>query len=225
VYTQLKKIINISSSRICSSPEEGGLGMFNLTSFFRSQMCVWIGRAYWLPIDNWQIDLLSLAPGNDISLIRPTDVPVGIHPILHNIVLAYYEFYGCFSGCDSNYLEAYIFDNPVFKWGPHYITTINSSSFGQRFYDTYKEKIRSLKFSDCFNNMHFKDPRQFREEGLPLTPAVWMQLRASLLRTRQLLTNRNLNNKCVEIGDFLRAGIKGSKRYRRFFEKKTYRIS
>jgi hypothetical protein len=178
--------MNISALRISTSTDNGGGGMFNLEPFLKSQMCVWIGRAYRLPIDNWQYDLMSLAPGNNIALLRPVDVPIENHPILHHLVKAYKDFYGNFCGCDSNYLMAYIFDNPLFLWGPNFTSTINISSFGRQFYDNHKDRIRALKFSECFNGLFFKDLEQFRADGLPLTPATWMQLRASQLRTRQL---------------------------------------
>jgi hypothetical protein len=48
-----------------------------------------------------------------------------------------------------------------------------------------------------------------------------LQLRLSLTRTRNLLTNRIIANnpKCITITEFFRAPTKGSKRYRRYFEK------
>jgi hypothetical protein len=170
----VRKNLNISEHRLSLSPDNGGLGMFNLSTFLKAQMCVWIGRAYRLPIDNWQYDLMAAAPLNNIALLRPMDVPLTTYPLLHNFARAFQDFYRNFSGCDQNYLEAYVFDNPLFLWGPDFLNTINVSSFGRRFYETHKGAIRSLKFSDCFNDVHFKDLNQFRDDGLPITPAVWM---------------------------------------------------
>jgi hypothetical protein len=112
-----------------------------------------------------------------------------------------------------------VFDNDAFLWGPHFRDGINTGTFGFRFYQEHKDKIRSLKCSDCFNENVFKDLAEFREGGLPLTLAMWMQLRTCLLRTRNVLTNLNINNsqKCRDISNFLLVPIKGSRRYKVIF--------
>jgi exonuclease III len=157
----VKKNINISQVRVTKATRIGGIGMFDLSTYLKSQMCTWIGRAFRSPIDNWQYDLMLRAPAHNISLIRPLDVPADQHPILHNFVCAFKEFYGDFTRCDSNYKEAYIFDNPVFRRGPDFTRTIDQSLFGNLFYETYRDRIRCLKYSDCFNNFIFKDPEEF----------------------------------------------------------------
>jgi exonuclease III len=219
----VKGNLNISSLRIHLPPAQGGLGMFDLKNFLKSQMCAWIGRAFRLPIDNWQYDLVSLAPNNNISLIRPCDLVAERNPILYNIVEAYRDFYCSFSKYGENYKEAYLFDNDAFLWGPHFRDPINTGTFGLRFYQENKDKIRSLKYSDCFNEDVFKGLNEFREEGLPLTLAMWMQLRTCILHSRNVLTNLNINNlqKCRSISNFLMAPIKGSRRYRLFFEREV----
>jgi hypothetical protein len=56
--------------------------------------------------------------------------------------------------------------------------------------------------------------------NLNLTPATWMKLRSALLHFRNLLTYRqNVINKCTEIENFLNRPVKGSKRFRIYFNR------
>jgi hypothetical protein len=49
-------------------------------------------------------------------------------------------------------------------------------------------EIRSLKFLDCFDaNDSFKSLDEFREMGIPVTPATWLLLRGSLHQARNAL--------------------------------------
>jgi hypothetical protein len=114
-------------------------------------------------------------------------------------------------------MEAYIFDNPAFLWGTG---TICSIIFGADFYREHKNKIRSLKYSYCFNGINsFKELGEFAAGDLPLTPAVWMNLRSCLLRTRNQLTSTININLAKPIENFLSIPTKGSKRFRKFFER------
>jgi hypothetical protein len=80
--------------------------------------------------------------------------------------------------------------------------------------------IRKLTFSDCFIDLSFKTLDEFREMNLNLTPVTWIRLRSALLHFRNLLTNRpNAINKCTEIEIFLNRPVKGSKRFRNYFNR------
>ena len=106
----VKKNLQVSAERLYLDPEHGGLGIFDLKDFFQAQHCSWIKRANSLVIDNWRFDLASLAPVNNILLIRSSDVDPDINPILHNFAICYTHFYGCFSRLNGNYKEAFIFE-------------------------------------------------------------------------------------------------------------------
>jgi Reverse transcriptase (RNA-dependent DNA polymerase) len=207
--------LNISSERMQSDPCTGGVGMFNIKTFLKAQMCCWVSRAYRYQIDNWRYDLKLNSPNNDISLIRPCDVDPEIHPILYKMLIAYRDFYYDFSKVNKNWSEAHIFDNDAFSSGPDPQQSINKALFGNVFYNTHKNQIGSLRFSDCFINNNFKPIDSFHRDGLPLSVATWMRLRGIILHSRQLLTNANQNitGRTSDIRAFLGAEIKGSKRY------------
>jgi hypothetical protein len=151
----VRKNINIAGSRIQTPPEYGGLGMFNFKKFLGAQKCTWITRAFRSPIDNWQYDLKRAAPMHNLALIRPCDVSADMNPITANFVKHYKSFYGAYSACFNNFSQAYIFDNPAFCTDPENTVTINANFFGRDFFNGHKDKIRSLKFNECFNDINF----------------------------------------------------------------------
>jgi hypothetical protein len=176
----------------------GGIGMFKIDEFLASQRCMWISRAHKLQNDNWRYDLRFLAPGNNILLLRESDIDKNLHLILYECVADYNLFYDKFCTVNSNFKKACIFGNQSFKLGPDYARSISANSFGVDFYNRYKNYFRSLTFENCFSQGAFKPLADFVADGFPLTPAAWMQLRASLLRTKALLTEL-LNQNCFRI--------------------------
>jgi hypothetical protein len=159
------------------------------------------------------------APGNKIELIRPVDVDISKHPILYGIVVAYRHFYGEFTKVNGNYRDAYVFDNPAFMWGPDFTRTMNEVTFGANFYRENFQAIRSLKYSDCFTNNVFKSQAEFRQLGLQLQYAAWMQLRTCILHARDILIKADplKDRLSVKISDFLARG-KGSKKFRKYLD-------
>jgi exonuclease III len=219
----VKKNLNISNNRIMTSIEDGGLGIFDLKTFLQAQRCTWIARAYRQPIDNWRFDLKLCAPNNNICLIRPCDIDRDRHPILYTMVCDYKDFYGNFSKVDGNFRNCYIFDNPAILIGPNFTETINQSTIGNYFYRQYSAALRQLRFHECFNDRNFKSMEEFERDGLRFTYAIWMTLRSSLLRARNLLTKPDpvANSRTNNIENFMISKAKGSKRFRIIIEKGT----
>jgi hypothetical protein len=211
----VKKNCLISRERMVRCPTRGGVGMFCLRNFLQAQKCTWISRSVKFPIDNWQYDLALRAPLHRIELLRPIDINGNQNPILYGLAVAYRHFYGEFSKVNGNYRCAYIFDNPAFTVGPNFTETLKADSLGRNFYLRHTNAIRTLKYSDCFTNNHFKSHADFQRGGLPLTQAAWMQLRTCILHARDLLVknDEHLDKKSDTISNFL-SRRKGSKKFR-----------
>ena len=140
----VKKNLQVSAERLCLDPEHSGLGILNLRDFFQTQHCSWIKHAYSLCIDNWCFDLATLAPLNNILLLRTSDVDPNVNPILAKLVKSYSTFYSCFSKINGNYKEAFVYENDAFSLNQQ---LIDRDFFGHVFYNRYKNIIRSLTFS------------------------------------------------------------------------------
>jgi exonuclease III len=180
--------LNISDDRMFLDPSQGGLGVINLNSFLTAQKATWLIRAKKAPIDNWRYDLFRFAPNNDPLQIRTEDIDKEHAPILYGIVEAYCKFYDSFTYTDCNFFISYIYDNAAFTE-----TTggakIKRHFFGTEFYNINKNRIRCLKFTECFNDNNFLTLAEFRNIGLELTQTVWMRLRSALLAARRVMSN------------------------------------
>ena len=158
ICLSLQRIINsfvkhnlpVSAERLSMDPEDGGLGIFDLKSFFQAQHCVWIKRAQALRIDNWRYDLALTSPDCNILQIKSRDLNANSNPILKYLAESYEEFYSCFSRLNGNYKEAYIFDNAAFVRGPRDTRKLDPDFFGLDFYTRYRIHIRKLTFNNCF---------------------------------------------------------------------------
>jgi hypothetical protein len=79
----VKGPLNISKERMTLPREEGGLGLFKMSTFLGSQVCAWAKRAQALD-DNWKLILLRGSLGNVLNL-RERDFCGLREPILKNI--------------------------------------------------------------------------------------------------------------------------------------------
>jgi hypothetical protein len=220
--TFVKKNCNISKSCLYMSPENGGIGFFNLSSFLDSQRCTWLFRAKKKCIDNWRYDIVSNSPSDDPLLIRSSDIDAAVNPIIHQICTAYDKFYESFCKVDNNFKEAYIFENGFFR-DTATDGTLGRDFFGHVFYNRHKNTLRCLRFSECFNDLGYKTMQDFSQMGLPFNIATWMRLRNSLLNARHGIpvTNRKT---CITVHDLVIRWRKGGKKIRSYIERQEVDI-
>jgi exonuclease III len=211
----IKKNLNISGDRIYFSACLGGLGFFNLSDFLEAQRCSWIFRAHKFPIDNWRYDLHSLAPNNNVLLLRASDVNENLHPVLHGIVKSYENFYYKFSSFESNAKNAFIFENKFFHRTEDVTATIDRNFFGQNLYANNVNFIRTLTYSDCFRDGHFLTVHEWQQAGFQITVNTWLRLRNAILDAKGRIIANNL---CETVIAFCNKLKKGSKKIRKYYE-------
>ncbi len=207
--------INCAKERRYLSPENGGLGLFDLKIFLDAQRCSWLKRADKLTIDNWRFDLKCKAPNGDFCLLRKIDISANENPILANIVDSFCNFSAAFAKKDSNYLKSPIFMNPVFVRSKDDSGLLDIPFFTRQVYDDCKLEIRSLTFKNCFLDGNFKIIDQFRTDGIRLTNVIWTRLRNAVTFAKKTLSKReNITKDCIELKKFIRSFKKGSKKFR-----------
>jgi hypothetical protein len=203
------------------SPEQGGVGALKLSSFFYAQRCAWLARAANNCCDNWRYDLHLMAPGNNVFLLRKSDIDKNIHPILYNIIEAYEALNYSFTKINGNYKSGVLFENGNFKINTDPVQLIDRNFFGRDRYRLNTVAIRTLTYKDCFdNNNVFKSLEAFNAMGIPLVPASWLRLHGVLISARNVLKKPDpvKNTLCKSINQLFRPGIKGSKRFRLIIE-------
>jgi Reverse transcriptase (RNA-dependent DNA polymerase) len=218
IQTQIDNFVtgplNIAKSRLYLPPDKGGLGLFDLNLFIQAQTCSWIKRANDLCIDNWRYFITTACPGNNILLLRSSDIDPEMNPILFNMAKCYEKFISAFSALDGNYKCTPIFENCNFYYGDN--VRLDKKFFGRNLYEANTDIIRNLTFNHCFNNDVFKTQLEFQEMGLNLNLATWMRLRSAILsaKTRLKKVSDVSDRNCTSLNNFLRSFRKGSRKLR-----------
>jgi hypothetical protein len=101
--------IRIAKKRLYSSPENGGLGLFNITDFLDSQKVSWIARAENLD-EVWKVRIYLSGCGS-IFHTRCSLIDQNKNPILYGIVSAFESFLAGFTKHNENFWESNIFEN------------------------------------------------------------------------------------------------------------------
>ena len=87
------------------------------------------------------------------------------------------------------------------------------------FGNNFNPAIRTLIFRNCFAGDWIKTRDEFREDGIELTAARWMQLQTALISARnRLQKNDDSDTNCETIENFFMHLKKGSKKFRSILE-------
>jgi hypothetical protein len=207
-------------------PGKGGLGLIHIGTFLMAQKCAWVNRAHKNTIDNWRLKLRLLSPDSDITAIRLCDVDQIKNPIIYNIIEAYTVFTNCYTKIGNNYSVVPIFCNPFFVRSKHDNNLLDKSFFGSLFFEAYKNRIRTLTYSDCFILDRYRNLEEFANIGLPLSQTLWLRLRAALLTAKVKCINNRMDVNNIPtpktISGFLNTVKRGSKKFRDVIDKSVY---
>jgi hypothetical protein len=104
--------LNVARNRITLPLESGGLGMFKLDDFLRSQQCMWILRAFKSQRDNWRTDLFRQTFGNPL-IANKNIICENRHPILSGLAEAFELCRINHDSSNENFEKMYILYNPL----------------------------------------------------------------------------------------------------------------
>jgi hypothetical protein len=209
----VKGPLNISKERMTLSREEGGLGLFKISTFLGSQACAWAKRAQTLD-DNWKLRLLRGSLGNVLNL-RERDFCGLREPILKNIAKNMEELKFKLTGIKKNYLEAHFACNEFFQYGGEERKSFDEEFFGAEFFERNRYKIGNLKFADLVSANGIKTWGEFTADtGIRIPAEKFEVIRRCAL---ELLEGggRGGPSDTVTITTFCNRFKKGSKPFRR----------
>jgi hypothetical protein len=188
-----------------------------------AQKCSWVKRTFDNTIDNWRLRLRLGSPCFDITLIKSIDFNPCEFPVLYELASAFELFVNCFSKIGNNLLSVPLFMNKSVTRSKSDMRMIDVNFFGKTFYNCNKNAIRKLTISDCLVDGNFKSLTEFADMQLPLTYALWMQLRSAVLLARKKIEGSALVP--VSLIKFLASFKKGSKKFRDVIDRSVYQCS
>jgi hypothetical protein len=173
----VKGKMNIARKRLYKAPEEGGLGLFNISDFLDAQKCAWIRRSLdlnkpWkalLYVNNFGCILNSKARN-----INPLE-----YPICHSICLSYERMTDVFTCVNENFYNCSIFENLKITRTLESKEQCCCSLFSNEFFLEHAHKLYCLKYSHLYGNDGNPVTReQLRDNlGLDLTVLQYFVLR------------------------------------------------
>lgn len=113
--------MNIAKKRMYKTPENGGLGLFNLRDFLDAQKCAWVKRSVACNINKVE------------------------YPICHGISTSYKRFSNMFASTDENFYSSYIFENKKSTLNLDTVETLNRTQFSDVSFAVNASKLYNIK--------------------------------------------------------------------------------
>jgi hypothetical protein len=139
--------LRVSREKMYVAVDSGGLGLINIHDFIVAQQAIWIGRAYRSTRDCWRVDIHNLSFGNPL-VISENDQYFQEMPTLKGITASFCKVRSAFYGKNDNYLDMYIFNNPLLTRGPDEVRLLDRSFFDNNVPALDLAKVVKLKFRD-----------------------------------------------------------------------------
>jgi hypothetical protein len=196
----------------------GGLGIIDLNIYIQSLHCSWIKRAEISCIDNWRVDLREITQGKILNL-DPSKVPV-FHPILKILANSFWKFKQSFYSLGSNFFYSGFFGNPVLVHNRRNNNNVTDQILHHgRFCDM--DRLKNLRISDfTTNGTNFIGLNEAREKlDIVISEREYDNLRTCIRDSFLKIKKYGNTDTGIDIGTFVRRFKKGSKPFRRVFEK------
>jgi hypothetical protein len=142
--------IKVAKKRLYKSPENGGLGLFNLNDFLDAQRCSWIKRSTNLD-ENWKI-LLYIKNHGQLYNCKARNINKEEYPVMENLCRSFERFTSNFTAHQENYKKAFIFGNSKVTpnietremlttdlFSPDFVVTNRHTSYGLTYSDFYSD--------------------------------------------------------------------------------------
>jgi hypothetical protein len=206
----------IAKKRLYTSPESGGLGLFDITNFLDSQKVAWIARAESLD-EIWKVRIYLSGCGSILNT-RCSLIDRSTNPILYGIVHAYEIFLAGFTKHNENFWQSTIFENRSLFLQLRQKTLLTAGFFDVDFFLTNKRKIFSLTVMDFFENKDtYKSWESFvLSTDLQINREEYNDLKKLASNAKLKYSKKSATEiKTTALMDFINRKVKGCKRYRK----------
>jgi hypothetical protein len=208
--------LRIAKKRLYLSPENGGLGLFEIKTFLDAQKVAWIVRANDTD-EIWKIKLFIAGSGN-VYNIRSCLIDESTNPILYHFACAFEVFLCGYTKHNENFWESKIFENGALFLKLRNKLTLKKAFFPAEFFGENKKKILNLTVMDFFlTKDRYKNFEQFTaSSGIGLNEQQFNELKVLASNAKLKYIKKDLGEKkTVNLDIYLNRRVKGCKRYRK----------
>jgi hypothetical protein len=219
----VKGKLNIAKKRLYLSPENGGLGLFEINNFLCAQKCAWVKRSMDLT-QTWKI-ILYTRNFDNLFNIKARNINCVEYPICHEISRCFERFSDMFTATAENYLNSYMFECRKFTLNLDNVTTLNGTYFTDAFLRTNANKLYTLKYSSFYDEqgtmIQFEVVRE--NTGLDLTELQLFRLRGICMTAKTRFKKKEIDlQKTLNIETFINRRKRGSSHIRKVLAGERY---
>jgi hypothetical protein len=127
----VKGKLNIAKKRLYKTPEDGGLGLFDIRDFLDAQKCAWLKRSLNLN-EPWKVRLYIGGFGNLFNTKSQNICGIEF-PISYDLCKSFERVSNAFTTSNENYRRCYIFENPKITLHLESRATLSKSMFNADF--------------------------------------------------------------------------------------------
>jgi hypothetical protein len=146
----VKGKLNIARKRVYLTPEQGGLGLFNLKNFLDAQKCAWIKRSRDLS-EPWKI-LLYVSNHGNLHNVKGNNINSEEYPICHSISRSFENFTNMYAKANENFMDSFIFDSKIFTLGLENREYLSRNHCDNIFFSENSYNLYKLKYSNFYDN-------------------------------------------------------------------------
>ncbi len=208
--------LNIAKKRMYRSPEDGGLGLFDISDFLDSQKCAWIKRSTGLD-EIWKIILYLCNYGNVFNS-KSINIDAREYPICHGICKSFEKVQEHFTATNENFRHSFIFENKKFTTNLESREYLKRNTFGNDFFMQFAEKLLRLKYLDIYDERDNMIPENVvvYSTGINFTALQLFMIRGACATARIKFKKKELAEcKGVDITTFFMRRQKGSSHIRK----------
>ena len=208
--------LRIAKKRLYLSPENGGLGLFEIKNFLDAQKVAWIVRAKETD-EIWKIKLFIAGAGN-VYNIRSSLIDEAMNPILYHFACAFEIFLSGYTKHNENFWESRVYENGALFLKLRNKLTLNREFFSDEFFEENKKKILNLTVQDFFlTKDRYKNFEQFTTTtGIDVSEQNFNELKVLASNAKLKYSKKEpLEKKTVNLETYLNRRTRGCKRYRR----------
>jgi hypothetical protein len=216
----VKGKLNIAKKRMYQTPENGGLGLFDLRNFLDAQKCAWVKRSRDLS-EQWKVILFVSNHGNLFN-VKEKNINRYEFPICHSICKSFENFTDMYVKADENFRDSYIFDSRIFTLGLESKEHINRTHFDNIFFLNNSYKLYKVKYNNFYDNQdNIVSIEEVREStGLHLTELQIFRFRGVCTTAKLRYKKKEIvHQKTTSIETFFNRKKRGSSHIRKILEK------
>ena len=205
------KGLNFSKKRYYISPEEGGLGMFDLGNFITALQCTWIRMAQ-IKNDNWKNTISALGNGNPVNAKVENFNSIGTG--IRNIVSSLVKFRNSFFCFKNNFMLDNVFNNDRYS--------INGRKFDDEFFGLdnvirHRQSINELTWKKLTVYNVFVEYGELEHVlGFNLPRLKYFQLKSTYQKLSKKMSEPD--SEPLKLDDLFRYTKKGSKAFRKILD-------